>query len=431
MPSTPEPTAAVRARDARAAGPAPGALRARARRPVERRLTTALAVVGMAATGLSLLPGVLRGPAVMNGSLRGTALVMLVVGVPLLVVAGVGSRRGSARAELVRTGATAYLLYNAVLLVFGTPFNRLFLLYVALLGLAVWTLADAAVHVWQRTVGPPLAVPRWAPGYLAVVVVLNALAWLARVVPAVVTGHPGDLLGGTGLPTNPVIAQDLAFWLPAMGWLALGAWRGHAPRVALAAGGAVFWVVEGLGVAVDQWWGHVADPSSTVASAAAVPLFLALAVVGLLPARALLRAAEPGGRALTPHWPPHVPPPTVVLGVLAELNVLAAVGGAWGLASGVLTLGATAESRLPGASPLLAAVALTAAVAVPNAVLAVLAYRGDARTGVVAEAVGAILVVWIIVELAFIREASLFHPLYLAIGLLMVRLGRTRSMGRS
>jgi len=30
------------------------------------------------------------------------------------------------------------------------------------------------------------------------------------------------------------------------------------------------WVIESVGVAVDQWFGHAADPASTVASAAVV-----------------------------------------------------------------------------------------------------------------------------------------------------------------
>lgn len=414
--------------------PTPAGPGARGRVParvMERRLTPALGAVTAAAAALSLLPGALGGPAVMNGSARGTVLVVLVVGLPLLTLSSVAARRGSLRAELARTGTTAYLAYNAVLLVFGTPFNRLFLLYVAMLGLAVWTLADAAVHVWQRTAGLRMTAPRWTAWYLAVVVVLNAAAWLAKVVPAVAGRHPSDVLDGTGLPTNPVIAQDLAFWLPVMGWLALGIWRGHAPRVALAAAGAVFWVVEALGVAVDQWWGHAADPASPVASAAGIPLFLVLAAAGVLPARALLRAADPGRGVDAVAWSPRLPPPPVVLGVVAELNALAALAGAWGLASGVLGLGATVEVRLPASSPVLAALALALAVAVPNAVVAVLVYRGDPRTGVAAEAAGAVLVLWILVELALIRELSFFHPLYVAVGLLMVWLGRGRGRARS
>lgn len=110
--------------------------------------------------------------------------------------------------------------------------------------------------------------------------------------------------------------------------------------------------------------------------------------------------------------------------VLASLNAVAALGGAWGLTSGSLSIGARLEDRLPFGSPVLGGLALFLAVAVPNAVLAVLAWRGDRRTGTAAEAVGLLLVVWILVELAALRELSFFHPLYLGIGLLMVWLGR-------
>lgn len=110
--------------------------------------------------------------------------------------------------------------------------------------------------------------------------------------------------------------------------------------------------------------------------------------------------------------------------VLASLNAVAALGGAWGLASGSLSIGARLEDRLPFGSPVLGGLALFLAVAVPNAVLAVLAWRGDRRTGSAAEAVGLLLVVWILLELVALRELSFFHPLYLGIGLLMVWLGR-------
>ena len=47
--------------------------------------------------------------------------------------------RGSVRAVIVWLGATAYLLYNSVMFLFATPFNRLFLLYVAMCALSIWT----------------------------------------------------------------------------------------------------------------------------------------------------------------------------------------------------------------------------------------------------------------------------------------------------
>ncbi len=112
------------------------------------------------------------------------------------------------------------------------------------------------------------------------------------------------------------------------------------------------------------------------------------------------------------------------LAAIGSLNAIAAVGGAWGLGSGALSIGARLEARLPFGSATLGGLALFLAVAVPNAVVAVLAWRGDRRTGAAAVATGVLLVVWILVELAFLRELSFFHPLYVAVGLAMVWLGR-------
>src|SRR5450756_1609948 len=51
-------------------------------------LSGSLAVVAaIAAAGTALVPGVLRGAAVMNGSARGTALVVLLIAVPALAIA--------------------------------------------------------------------------------------------------------------------------------------------------------------------------------------------------------------------------------------------------------------------------------------------------------------------------------------------------------
>ena len=107
---------------------------------------------------------------------------------------------------------------------------------------------------------------------------------------------------------------------------------------------------------------------------------------------------------------------------LAVLNTVTALGGAWGLVSGVLDLG-PGTSRLPWGSSVVAGIALGLLVALPNAVLVGVALRRGRTTGLVGIAVGTAMVAWLLVELAFIRELSFFHPLYGAIGLLMVWAG--------
>ena len=247
-----------------------------------------VAVSGFSAVATLLWPGLLTGPAVMNGSAKGTALVVLLAGVPLL---GWALWRGvdDDAALAAGLGASAYLLYNAVMFAFGTPFNHAFLGYVAMLGLAAWTTGLLLAEAWRRSVRTSRS-HRGAADWILVVVALNALAWLARVVPAVLGSRPLSVVDGTGLATNPVFVQDLALWLPALGWLAWRLRAGDARAVLPAAGALTYWVLEAAGVAVDQWWGHQADPSSTVASAAAVPMFVVLGALSALALTALWRS---------------------------------------------------------------------------------------------------------------------------------------------
>jgi hypothetical protein len=57
----------------------------------------------------------------MNGSARGTGLVVLVLSVPVLLGAMAWAARGSVRAQVVWLGAIGHLLYNAVMFLFGGP----------------------------------------------------------------------------------------------------------------------------------------------------------------------------------------------------------------------------------------------------------------------------------------------------------------------
>jgi hypothetical protein len=243
-------------------------------------------ITAMAAAITFFVPGVLRGPAVMNGSARGTALVLLVVAVPALALSMLVAATGSARAVIAWLGATAYIAYNSVLFLFATPFNSIFLLYVATLSLSMGSIA-AVLHAMDV----PSFAERYSrklparaiAAYLLVIVGLNSLAWLWQVVPGMLSTATPQFMNGTGLPTNPVFVQDLAIWLPLMGVSAVWLWRRAAWGYVLSGLLLVMYVIEGLGVAADQWFGSTADPTSSVASAAAVPMFLVLAVVGLVP----------------------------------------------------------------------------------------------------------------------------------------------------
>ncbi|HXN77963.1 MAG TPA: hypothetical protein VN965_04195 [Candidatus Dormibacteraeota bacterium] len=250
-------------------------------------LSGSLAVVAaIAAVGTALVPGVLRGTAVMNGSARGTALVVLLIAVPALAIAMWFTARGSARAQIVWLGAVGYILYNSTLFLFMTPFNNLFLLYVAMLSLGIWSTAmvirGVGVESFRERFSQKLPA-RAIAIYALAIVALNFLAWMRSVVPGVLSTSAPSFLDGTGMPTSVLYVQDLAFWLPLMAVSAVWLWRRQAWGYVIAGAMLVTYEIEAVGVAVDQWMGHAADPASSVAFAAAVPLFAAIAVINLVP----------------------------------------------------------------------------------------------------------------------------------------------------
>jgi hypothetical protein len=244
----------------------------------------------------------------MQGSARGTAVVLVCVAVPWLALAVWRAHRGSSRALLLWAASLLFIIYNSVLFLFLTPFNAAFLVYVAMLGSALWALAYVAAcrDLWR--VGRRIA--RRAPVtgvaiYVWVVVGLNALAWLRVVVPALGGPFPAPMLAGTGVATSAIYVQDLAVWLPlaavAAFWLRRRETRGAVVVAALLG----LWVIEGLSIAVDQWFGSRADAASPAVSSALVVPFLVIAAVGSVPLVAMLRADREGSGS------PAVRPPRV------------------------------------------------------------------------------------------------------------------------
>jgi hypothetical protein len=259
-------------------------------------LVAVATLVNFAAGGLTfIIPDILNGPAVMNGSARGTGLVMAVVATPVLLAATWYAVHGQWRGLVVMLGALAYLLYNDVLLLFATPFNRLFLVYVAAFSLAIFATLAVLVTVDPRAVSErlPRVPARGIAIYAWVVVVLNALAWLGPVVPGLVATYPPAFLQGTGMTTNPIYVQDLSFWLPGAAILGWMLWRRLPFGILLGGAWLVYGLVEAVGVATDQWFGSTADPTSAVATTGGVVLFVVIGLIAIVPLVLYFRGGDP------------------------------------------------------------------------------------------------------------------------------------------
>lgn len=257
------------------------------------RLSRALLAVNIIAGVVAVMwPSIFRDPASYAGNAIGTYVVILGVALPVLALAMRRAARGSLRAHFVWLGTVCYLLYAAVLASFSLRVNALFLVYVASLSLAVWSLV-ALLRCIPADELPGRMSPRLpARGigvYLIGVAAAFATLWLMDVLPAMLTGDVPNSLRGTTLPTNAVQVLDFAFTLPLS--VVAGAWlmRRRPWGILLAGMLLVFLTLESISVAVDQWFGHHAD---SLQSLGAVAPFLVLAVVGSVPMSVFLRAVD-------------------------------------------------------------------------------------------------------------------------------------------
>ena len=100
-------------------------------------------LVVIAAVPTFFVDGILNGTPVMNGSARGTALTMFALALPVLVVGIVTSTRGSVRGRAALIGALGYSPTTPPCSCMPPRSTSLFLAYVALLGLSLWSLVSA------------------------------------------------------------------------------------------------------------------------------------------------------------------------------------------------------------------------------------------------------------------------------------------------
>jgi hypothetical protein len=191
-------------------------------------LTVLLAVV---ATGVGLfVPGFYRDAAVLLPQLYGQDLLTLAVAVPALAVALVYARRGSLRGYVVWLGVTGYFLYTYASYAFLTAFNELYLVYVALFGLTLFTLVGGIARIDPTELkaaldGHPV---RGYVAFQALVAGLVALLWLADVGPASLAGARPASIAETTLPVPVIQSLDLGVVVPAFALSAALLWRRRA-----------------------------------------------------------------------------------------------------------------------------------------------------------------------------------------------------------
>ncbi|QDX39357.1 hypothetical protein [Salarchaeum sp. JOR-1] len=188
-------------------------------------------VLSVIATGIGLfVPEFYRDAEVLLPQLYGQDLLTLLVAVPTLSVALYYAHSGSLRGYVVWLGITGYLLYTYASYAFLTAFNELYLVYVALFGLTLFTLIGGIVRL-DPTVLKEAFNDHPVRGYVAfqlLVAGLLALLWLGEVGPASLAGTRPPSIAETTLPVPVIQSLDLGVVVPSFALSAAFLWKQRA-----------------------------------------------------------------------------------------------------------------------------------------------------------------------------------------------------------
>jgi hypothetical protein len=138
---------------------------------------------------------------------------------PFWLILAILALRGSLRAYLLWLGVLTFTVYNYVIYTFSVPFEVLFLLWVAVLGMSLFSLIGGVVSMDYQAVASAFTsrravqVTAW---FLIVTAVLFGLLWLSEDVPALLSNTKPQSVVDMAIPTNPVHILDLGFFLPAV-----------------------------------------------------------------------------------------------------------------------------------------------------------------------------------------------------------------------
>lgn len=247
----------------------------------------ALAMAVVAAGGAFAPAWLYRDNALIVATFRGQDLVTLLVAVPLLVAGLVLEVRGSVRGRVLWLAMLFNALYSYLFYAVGAAFNAFFLLYVAIVGLALYAMLVSVPRIGfeASAVDTPGRTARVAGiAYLLVVATGLGLLWTGMSASYLFTGAVPAPVIASGHPTGVVFAIDLVFIVPPMAIGAVGLIR----RRAFGGFVAVAMCLSGTVYTLSLAAASVEGVAEGVGNGAELPLWIGLTLFGALTSCLLL-----------------------------------------------------------------------------------------------------------------------------------------------
>ena len=145
---------------------------------------------------------------------RAQDIVTLIIGIPLLIISLVLTNRNSSRGRLLLTGTLGYFLYTYASYSFIITYNKLFLLYVALMSLSLFSFIINFTSAELKNLNihfKPIFPKKYIGVSTIIIGIFVCLLWLGMIIPSI-NQAPVVLEHYT---TLVIQALDLGFIVPA------------------------------------------------------------------------------------------------------------------------------------------------------------------------------------------------------------------------
>lgn len=176
-------------------------------------------------------------------------LVLMTLIFPLSVVMFLLARSGRVWAKEFMLGILIYLAFSYGLIVFNCYQNQLFLIYIAIFSLCVFSTIIGFLDMAKSIKNPPkLKLIK----IISIVLLFNAIAgygfWLSDAIEALIRGEVSQTIAGTNLPVNAAQVLDIGFMLPLTIFGAIKLWKYQSDGITISAMMLVFFILIGISV---------------------------------------------------------------------------------------------------------------------------------------------------------------------------------------
>ncbi|PKL79835.1 MAG: hypothetical protein CVV27_01260 [Candidatus Melainabacteria bacterium HGW-Melainabacteria-1] len=210
----------------------------------------------------------------------GNDWVTLCLAVPLLILSLLETWRGSERARLIWLGILAFTLYNYAFYAFGSVLSSFFLLFVALVTAALYSLIFGLAGLDAESLSFHARTPaRRISAYMFLWALLLSCLWIVQSLQFAFTRELPQIVVATEYPTNITAILDLSLMVPAVFLSAYLLWNHHAWGYVLATVMNVKGALYALVLAVGS---YVGSRNGIPGLAEQIPLWLTLSCASLL-----------------------------------------------------------------------------------------------------------------------------------------------------